>query len=687
MNKKIISIILATATLASAASAANLYEYVNGNAEMQPFTGISENVNSTTGIYEHNAVVTPTLAAQVKKSSTGTYSDTATLNSTSDTADCMVKLDMTTVKNQFTNLCTITEKALEMSTPAVSTGPAVTTAPGTTPAPAMTEAEKAAYIAQLKNQFNGSNVTGTFSVNIKYSSKLTVDPSTITLKQGSGTPAIFSLASASTPTLNNGVNECTVTFNVTGNPTVASLKADLSQLDDLYVEMTGIALPSGLVSGEQLSVTAQLAAPSYIELTDSTTPDVAANADKAYGKLNFTSNASTATLTYVPSYTPSTPGTSGGKRPSTTLPTTAPVIKATADGKTVTAPVYANSGKYFLNVDRISVPGKENFAFEGWYTDPYFSNHVSGTIQVDEDMNLYARYINLKAPEQLISEDHMAYISGYPDGTIQPKANITREEVVSAFYRLLKPEFKATIETETNSFPDVAADRWSNKAISTMANGGFIVGDANGNFNPSSPITRAEFVAIANKFIGSNIIVPDTNQFSDISGHWAEKAILAAANGAYWISGYSDGTFRPDNYITRAEAMTIINKMLVRYGDTTAENVKTWPDVWAADWYYSQVIEATTDNVYERMGNGWQEKWISPEAPKAEEDQPETSADDKTELEPAADEANDGEDAVTEGTDSTTDNTEENTENTSDAVGDGDSAAADSAEEMTEPEK
>ena len=284
-------------------------------------------------------------------------------------------------------------------------------------------------------------------------------------------------------------------------------------------------------------------------------------------------------------------------------------------------------------------------------------------------MNLYARYINLKAPEQLISEDHMAYIAGYPDGTIQPEANITREEVVSAFYRLLKPEFKATIETETNSFSDVAADRWSNKAISTMANGGFIVGDENGNFNPSNPITRAEFVAIANKFLGTDVIVPDMNQFSDISGHWAEKAILAAANGAYWISGYSDGTFKPNNYITRAEAMTIINKMLVRYGDTTAENVKAWPDVSAADWYYSQVIEATNDNIYERMGNGWQEKWVSPDAPKADETQPEPATDDTT-VEPSADDtADNSEDVNSEETGDTTDNTDEQ------------------PEEMTEPEK
>lgn len=323
-----------------------------------------------------------------------------------------------------------------------------------------------------------------------------------------------------------------------------------------------------------------------------------------------------------------------------------------------------NSGKYFLNVEKISVPGKEGFAFEGWYTDPYFSNHVNGTIQVTEDMTLYPRYINLNAPEQLISEEHIAYISGYPDGTIQPNGNITREEVVSAFYRLLKPEFKATIETSENNFPDVSADRWSNTAISTMANGGFVVGDANGNFNPSAPITRAEFVTIATKFLGNNVSVPDVNQFTDISGHWAEKAILLAANGAYWISGYEDGTFRPDNYITRAEAMTIINKMLVRYGDANATDAANWPDVSTSDWYYSQVIEATTTNEYERLGNGWQEKWVSSE----DEAEAPAEGDEEEVIVPETDEI-----------------TEDETDGTEEVIVD-DETADEDAEEITEDE-
>ena len=678
MNKKIISVILAFATLASAASAANLYEYVNGDALIVPFTGITERVNSD-GVYEHDTVIKPTVTAQIKKTNARAYSDTVTVNDLTETVDYLVNLDMTKVKEAFTGLCTVTENAIELSTPS-SRYPVPTGGPDGSPADPV---DISADIAALKNQFYASTISGKFSVNVKFSNKLAVNTNAITLQQGSGTPAIFgNMVVGPVSAVDASTSELTVTFDVTNAPTVSSLKSDtaLSQLDDLFVVLSGVSLPSGLSSGEQLTVMAQLTAPSYIELTDSTAPDNSAYANKAYGKLNFASNASAASVTYTPAYIPPTTGGSGGgKRPNTTLPANVPVIKANADGKVTNAPIYANGGKYFLNIDNISIPGKENFAFEGWYTDPYFSNHVSGTIQVDQDMNLYARYINLKAPEQLISEDHMAYISGYPDGTIQPESNITREEVISAFYRLLKPEFKATIETETNSFPDVAADRWSNKAVSTMANGGFIVGDANGNFNPSSPITRAEFVTIANKFLGSDIAVPDMNQFSDISGHWAEKAILAAANGAYWISGYSDGTFRPNNYITRAEAMTIINKMLVRYGDTTANNAKVWPDVSAADWFYSQIIEATTDNLYERMGNGWQEKWISPEAPKTETE-PEPAEEDKTDAAPADEGTAEGSEEVTEEVTS-----EENTEDTTD--GNTENTAEGETEEMTEPEK
>ena len=231
------------------------------------------------------------------------------------------------------------------------------------------------------------------------------------------------------------------------------------------------------------------------------------------------------------------------------------------------------------------------------------------------EVALYPKYVNITVPDALAPELdangnalHKVYIAGYPDGEVKPNNNITREEVTAAFDRLLNAVYRETIATTEQNFPDVNDDRWSNDSIATMAKGGFIVGDESGNFNPSKPITRAEFAVIASKFAPSDA-TPAENYFTDIEGHWAKDFILMVA-GQYWISGYGDGSFNPDEPITRAEAMTIINRMLVRYGDGDAEHATQWPDVDKSDWYYESVIEATTHNTYVRTENGWSEKWV-----------------------------------------------------------------------------
>lgn len=286
-----------------------------------------------------------------------------------------------------------------------------------------------------------------------------------------------------------------------------------------------------------------------------------------------------------------------------------PVVTTEIGGVSKDISVTEEDGKHSINVDEIEVPEKDGFAFDGWYTNPQLTDEVSGILEITEDTTLYPGYICLITPQNLISDEHIAYIHGYPDGEVKPNGNITREEVVAALYRLLKPEHRTTIETAEHAFPDVNADRWSVEEIATMANGGYIVGDENGNFNPSNPITRAEFVTIAVKFM-NEVEVPKANYFSDISGHWAEESIKKAAHSFYWILGYADGTFKPNNFITRAEAMTIINKMLVRYGDHTSEHAADWPDVSENDWFYSNVIEATTHNhAFDRHDNGWSETW------------------------------------------------------------------------------
>ncbi|MCR4718690.1 MAG: S-layer homology domain-containing protein [Firmicutes bacterium] len=313
--------------------------------------------------------------------------------------------------------------------------------------------------------------------------------------------------------------------------------------------------------------------------------------------------------------TPAKPGANGVLEiTSDTLlyPRTSP-IAFTVIGKQIDSVPISKvaDGIFTIDVDKIDEPSKDGFVFFGWYTEPNFINPLSGTANITKDTYLYPRYVNITPPEQMISEEHILYVYGYPDGEVKPNGYITREEVAAIFYRLLKPEYRATIETDENSFPDVESGRWSNHEISTMANGGYIVGDENGYFNPANPIKRAEFTVIASKFAPVDAEVAE-NYFTDIEGHWAKEFILKIA-GQYWISGNPDGTFNPDAPITRAEAMTIINRMLVRYGDHESDYATQWPDVDRSDWYYDSVIEATTHNAYVRTENGWSEVWIGDE--------------------------------------------------------------------------
>lgn len=309
--------------------------------------------------------------------------------------------------------------------------------------------------------------------------------------------------------------------------------------------------------------------------------------------------------------TPAKPNASGilGITSDTFLyPRTEPIALTVVGTQLGSVPVLrVADGIFTIDVDKIDKPSQDGFAFVGWYTEPNFINSVSGTTNITKDTYLYPRYVNITPPEQMISDEHILYVYGYPDGEVKPNNYITREEVAAIFCRLLDPEYRATIEADENSFPDVENGRWSNREISTMAKGGYIVGDENGYFNPSNPITRAEFTVIASKFAGVDTFAE--NNFTDIEGHWAKDYILKAAS-QYWITGYEDLTFRPQNKITRAEAMTIVNSMLVRYGDHDSEYAKQWPDLKKTDWYYDQVIEATSHNYYTRNEDGWSETWI-----------------------------------------------------------------------------
>ncbi len=212
-------------------------------------------------------------------------------------------------------------------------------------------------------------------------------------------------------------------------------------------------------------------------------------------------------------------------------------------------------------------------------------------------------------PTGLNGDDHYAYIVGYPNGNVKPGGNITRAEVATIFFRLLTEEVRTANSTQSNSLSDVTRGQWFNHAVSTLSSMGIVKGHNDGTFAPNAPITRAEFAAIAARFDDKN---RDTSsKFTDIASHWAKNEIGIAANKG-WINGYPDGTFRPNQYITRAEAMTLVNRVLNRLPENSSDLLNSmikWPDNSdASAWYYLAVQEATNSHYYKTKENKF-EKW------------------------------------------------------------------------------
>lgn len=213
-----------------------------------------------------------------------------------------------------------------------------------------------------------------------------------------------------------------------------------------------------------------------------------------------------------------------------------------------------------------------------------------------------------KLPADLNSKDHIAYVSGYEDGTVKPNNKLTRAETAAMLYRLLTEEKKAEIQTTSNSFRDVSVKDWYNEAVSTMANGQYISSYEDGSFRGNKVITRAEFIAMLVRFVGVENVKSD---FTDLAEtHWAYQYISTAAN-AGWISGYEDGSIKPEQQISRAEAMAIINRVLNRgvNQDSALLNFKIWSDNDASAWYYYDVIEATNEHEY--TGSRPSENWTN----------------------------------------------------------------------------
>ena len=247
------------------------------------------------------------------------------------------------------------------------------------------------------------------------------------------------------------------------------------------------------------------------------------------------------------------------------------------------------------------IPKRVGYTFTGWYADKELTDKIT-SVKMTSDKTVYAGWQATDVPNYLNNENHFAYIVGYEDGTVRPNANISRAEVAAIFFRLLKDDVRDDNLTANSVFTDVAFGKWYNKSISTMAKIGIVKGRTANAFAPNAPITRAEFAAICSRFDRSNVEIK--SDFNDISGHWAEKEIRRAASLG-WIKGYADGSFKPDQNITRAEAASMINRMLHRLPETAddlLDGMIQWPDNQPSDWYYINMQEATNSHDFKQKG-------------------------------------------------------------------------------------
>ncbi len=291
-------------------------------------------------------------------------------------------------------------------------------------------------------------------------------------------------------------------------------------------------------------------------------------------------------------------------------------LTITAGSKDGIAPVTCSE---YENTDLAKGDVIESVKITGEQLEPGQSPNVASDAVIknakgeDVTKNYNIKYVDgtLKAVEPLNKEDHFNYIVGYTDGTIRPNNNITRAEVAAIFFRLLTDEARSTFMTDDCSFSDVAQGAWCRRSIATLTNAEIISGYTDGTFKPNAPITRAELATIIARFAKLDV---NTKTFSDINGHWAQKYIeLAAGNG--WIDGYTDGTFRPNQNIKRAETFAMINRVLDRVTESNSDLLPTdqmnmWSDNMDFDaWYYRDVQEATNNHKAERVGDSIYEKW------------------------------------------------------------------------------
>lgn len=222
-------------------------------------------------------------------------------------------------------------------------------------------------------------------------------------------------------------------------------------------------------------------------------------------------------------------------------------------------------------------------------------------LKAAHDLNPEDPLPTLLAGLWLNTNDHYSYLIGYSDGTVRPNGKITRAEVATIFFRLLDDDTRAKYWSSENNFSDVSADKWYNNAVSTLSRMGVIGGYADGTFRPDAPISRAEFAKIAVSFTQNNGSAV-YSYFTDVKTTDWFAPYVTAAKDAGLIEGYSDGSFKPESKITRAEACAIVNRTLGRKPSKAHMKISDridWPDVQTTDWFYEAIMEATNSHTYQ----------------------------------------------------------------------------------------
>ena len=518
--------------------------------------------------------VQPNINLEVKQTGTSTWNSAATISS-GETVDVKASINMTAVRTAFESWY---NTAIQ---PPYSANP------------------------------SAIPVTGTFNVTLEFPQGVTLPAATIAKTDlsdfNAATSDLFTANGARVYVAANlsGNQELTIPVQVKSGVTVGALysytdpnNAGNKYFPDMNIVTTG-------------AVVAAAGAPHSLfgKLAGSVDVNYAGGSWQIDADINFVQSAIPEAVINVVTPGPGPgpgPGGSGGGVTSYTI------TFETNGGAAIEAVSFRGSRTVIS--DMLPVPTREGYTFDGWYLDAELTEKAD-SILMKKDITLYAAWKTQEAPggeyvpEMLNGDDHFAYIIGYPDGTIKPDESITRAEVVTIFYRLLKDEIRDQYFTTENEYVDVKEGAWYNGAISTLTAMGIVNGKDGEIFAPNADITRGEFAAIISRFATRSAEIAE--DFADVDGHWAETAIYKAAAFG-WIKGYEDNTFRPDREITRAETMTLINRVLGRVPETVSDltsDMAKWSDNSDTNaWFYIAVQEATNSHDYTRKENGY-EKW------------------------------------------------------------------------------